>query len=1421
MIVGTAEVVVRADTAQFKDDLRSSFADSEGEADAAGSSAGGRFGKAFNEGSQGELGSPDFSQLEADAESAGAGGGGRFRSAFGRNAQLGPELGGSFDSIVRDADRAGKEAGDGLEQGISRGAQNAADDVKKEFSNGGNDVTKSFSDISFPDIGSGLALKIAAIIPLVGVLGGGLSALVGALAAVAAAAAFAAGALAILATGIAGLALGGLTAFLAFSGIAKAVTAMGTAQSKAGAAGISAAKQEQQAADQIHAATERVAQAKESLANAEYALQQARHSAAEEAVRDEHDVEEAEYSLAQAHKAVRDAQAALSQAYVDAKNKLADLQIQERGAAIGEAQAQLRLKEARAAYQAVLNNPAATAEQRQQALLDLESAENDLDSAKQNRKEITQETDKANKAGVNGSEEVKSAKQKAADATHHLKDAEFTLAQARQKQADDQVQEAHSIQQAMLGVKNAAQSLADAQHALKEAQDPANQSLGAGASAANNAALALAKLSPQAQKFAKYLFSLKPKLDELKNAAGSRLFGPLTKDLHALINNFFPALLGAVKRTGAGLADFFGEITKALDSNQITSALTNLSKDFNKVDPKSGLTSWETFGRIVGNILKAIAGLAQAAFPTFQRFIRFVDNITGSFADKFKGAKNLQHMTDLINKMGTAAAQFGHLFGAIFRVIGAFIDDAHKKGQGFVVEMTGAINRFADFLGSAKGKNQVKKYFDDIKPVVVAVTDFIGGLIKAFIKLGQNKDLGKIFKSLTDALPGLADGIKSFTNTVAPAMIKIIKDIIKIVSNLANDGGLKTFAVAIGSIIVGIGKLFKVITGGPQGKILGPIIGGFAALVVAVVAAKKVYKGYKAVVDAVKVAQVFLNNSTIGLGIQSVLLRAKIIAVEAAQKAWALVTRGLAAAQEALGIAMDAALGPVGLIIIGVAALVAGIILAYKHSKTFRDIVDAIGRALKAVGIFIKNVAVKAFDFLKSHLQLLLLAFGPLGVAILAVVEVFKHWDAIRKFVGKVIGAVINFFKKLPGEILKYLKLIITHLAKWYVDFYKYLFTKAYDVIKAVIGFFTNLVKKIGGALGDVISKVSTFIGNFVSGFQTKISNIISKVIGFFSDLGKKVWSTLQDLMTKVRTFVSDLFGAFERKVSKICSDVISFFQAIPGKVANAFTNVMTKVGNFVSNLTSGFKAKVNNIVDAVVGFFTALPGRLANVGTRLLNAAKGLATSIANGIKNGIQSAITTVVGWVGGLGGKLVSIATTVGSKAASVGKAIWGGIKSGLLGAIHGGVDIAKEIYNALAKFINSNFIDKIKGIGIHIHKFGLHLDVDPFKSFPDLPIIPAATGATFAPRPGGTIVRLAEAGRAESVVDTGLINRRLRDDESRTDNVVSELQKVRSILQNIARLGGINIEQLLVQAHPDEKAEESVPRSLRQVAFELGA
>lgn len=118
-------------------------------------------------------------------------------------------------------------------------------------------------------------------------------------------------------------------------------------------------------------------------------------------------------------------------------------------------------------------------------------------------------------------------------------------------------------------------------------------------------------------------------------------------------------------------------------------------------------------------------------------------------------------------------------------------------------------------------------------------------------------------------------------------------------------------------------------------------------------------------------------------------------------------------AQAALNLVMS--LNPIGLVVIGIAALVAGMVVAYKKSETFRNIVNA---AFGAVG--------KAIGFVKDHWRAFATAIsfligGPIVGAIVLLVTNFGKIKtaatSVWSWVTSKFGALVGFVTGLPGKI--------------------------------------------------------------------------------------------------------------------------------------------------------------------------------------------------------------------------------------------------------------------------------------------------------------------------------------------------------------------------------------------------------------------
>lgn len=243
---------------------------------------------------------------------------------------------------------------------------------------------------------------------------------------------------------------------------------------------------------------------------------------------------------------------------------------------------------------------------------------------------------------------------------------------------------------------------------------------------------------------------------------------------------------------------------------------------------------------------------------------------------------------------------------------------------------------------------------------------------------------------------------------------------------------------------------------------------------------------------------------------------AAFVAQKAAAIAGAVATKAMAAAQWLLNVALTA--NPIGLIVVAIAALVAGLVLAYKHSETFRKIVQAafgaVLDAAKAVGRVVvgaMDVVTDAFksvvDWLKGNWDVVLtILTGPFGAAVLIV----------RRFGDDIVG----FFSGLPGRLA----------------------TAAGDVFGWLRDKATAAKDWVLGRIGDVVGAVVALPGRLVG-------------------VGANVFGWLKDQATSAKDWVGARL-----------TDTVAFFTGLPGRFSKT-------AGDVFGFLWTSFKAAINSII--------------------------------------------------------------------------------------------------------------------------------------------------------------------------------------------------------------------------------------------------
>jgi phage-related protein len=130
----------------------------------------------------------------------------------------------------------------------------------------------------------------------------------------------------------------------------------------------------------------------------------------------------------------------------------------------------------------------------------------------------------------------------------------------------------------------------------------------------------------------------------------------------------------------------------------------------------------------------------------------------------------------------------------------------------------------------------------------------------------------------------------------------------------------------------------------------------------------------------------------------------------------------------------------------------------------------------------------------------------------------------------------------------------------------------------------------------------------------------------------------------------------------------------------------------------------------------------------------------------------VSQVITWIitnaiAGFKSEIDNVSKVVGFLGGVIGK-VFGTIGDVIKGAFNGVVDFVKGIFNTIIGVVNG-IIDGINGATKLAGAIGIHIG-----AIPHLPKL--ADSGTVLPTPGGTVVRVAEGGRAESVVDTGKLN-----------------------------------------------------------------
>lgn len=418
---------------------------------------------------------------------------------------------------------------------------------------------------------------------------------------------------------------------------------------------------------------------------------------------------------------------------------------------------------------------------------------------------------------------------------------------------------------------------------------------------------------------------------------------------------------------------------------------------------------------------------------------------------------------------------------------------------------------------------------------------------KAILQQGAAADFAKAKNA---GLGGAIDNVKGQFENAAIEIYNQIK------GPLTN--GLNLAAQALSPLANGIKDLGDFVrqNSGPIGAfaaVLGGVAGAFLALRTAIIVTTAAQKAFVAIQTAIAFVQLASQ-------------------VRSFAEAWALLDAAMAA-------------NPIGVVVIALGALVAGLIYAYKHSETFRNIVQG---ALH--GIVVAGQAVAGFFT---------------GVVWPALVTAFHAIEAAGLFLWQnVFIPVWHGIQAVVSTAVAIVRGAITGV------------TAAFHAIESVALFlWHNIFQPVFAGISKVVQVWWLSVEVVFKLFQIAVGKTITPVINGLRNLWAIVFGVMKAAVQGWWSIVQTVFGLFQKYIA---GPVVAYLTALKNHFVAVFNAVATLISNWYNN-------HIKKYLDAARILWAGLGAAISDVWNNkikpIFSAFVGyVKTTVVAGFQNGVK---------------------------------------------------------------------------------------------------------------------------------------------------------------------------------------------------------
>jgi hypothetical protein len=551
--------------------------------------------------------------------------------------------------------------------------------------------------------------------------------------------------------------------------------------------------------------------------------------------------------------------------------------------------------------------------------------------------------------------------------------------------------------------------------------------------------------------------------------------------------------------------------------------------------------------RFFAPLTDEIAPLTRTLFPLLRTQMGGVATALGGLGEELAQSARSAETFGAVRAIFTSTRlSLNNLRDAVFPVTAAMSSLITATAPFLPALASGFANlaqRVAVFVDTAAQSGRISAAFQ----AAMATLRDLGG-----IALNVGSILGSVFRAASVGSGSLLGNLRALTGQVA-AFLRSGQGsaaLTTVFSTLATLGN--ALRTSLAAVLPAIARSLAII-----GPVLAGLAGPAAQLVVALAPLLPYFTSLAAVVlRAVTPAIAALTGWLAQNGTLLKVVASALAAGIAAFRIIAVVTRLWAAAQVVLNIALTA--NPIGIVVVALAALVAGLIVAYRNSETFRNFVNKLGASIAV-------------------------AWGQLR----AVIGAVSSW-----FTGTIIPSIRTAINQ-GAAAFRFLENIVSIVFRGISIYVRTYIATVMAIFNAVKSFVTVTLPN---AFRFLVNSVRTSIAgwrlvistgwNFVRGLFTQLRTflVVTLVAAFraFATIVRTIWNTwasgIRAIWNSIRT------GSFEPLRRFITQTLPGAFRSGVGAIRAAWDRVREAARTPVAFV-------VNRVINPLIGGYNRIAG--------------------------------------------------------------------------------------------------------------------------------------------------------------------------------------------------------------------------------------